>query len=568
MTVWIIAIIMALVAAAVVLLPLVRRRDREDDSAAYDIEVYRDQLDQVGQDYDRGLMSAEQAQAAKTEISRRLLQADTRLQASLGRTTDTKSTGQIAVISLIVLIVPLGALGLYGYQGAPDIAGMPFAERASSRTQTAQGGQGQPPMNLDAAAVQLEQRLQKNPDDLGGWLLLARTYMSTQRYPQAITAFEKALGLEAGNADITSSYGEALYLAAGEVVTPASRAAFEETLKKKPDDPRSRYYLALAEYQAGDKKKALDGWASLVGDSPSDAPWLPSVRARAAQAAEELGLDVATVLPKPLPPRGDVEEPRQAARGPSHTSIEEAANLSPEERAERILGMVEGLAARLEDNPRDFQGWIQLIRSYAVLNEREKAKEALTKAREVFAKAPFPKQQLAALAGQLGLEGDGPRGPTEEDVKAAQEMSPEDREAMIESMVAQLAERLQENPNDLAGWTQLARSYTVMGKHDKAKEALRSALKVSPDNVDLLVLFGRTERAMKGNRSTPDSLEAMRKVLAIAPKHVEALWFLGGAAAAAGKKEEAKSLWERAIAQFPAGAPERAQLQARIDELK
>ena len=135
-------------------------------------------------------------------------------------------------------------------------------------------------------------------------------------------------------------------------------------------------------------------------------------------------------------------------------------------------------------------------------------------------------------------------------------------------MVAQLAERLQENPKDLAGWTQLARSYTVMGKHDKAKEALRSALKVSPDNVDLLVLFGRTERAMNGNRSTPDSLEAMRKVLAIAPKHVEALWFLGGAAAAAGKKEEAKSLWERAIAQLPAGAPERAQLQARIDELK
>ena len=93
--------------------------------------------------------------------------------------------------------------------------------------------------------------------------------------------------------------------------------------------------------------------------------------------------------------------------------------------------MVDGLAAKLENNPRDFQGWMQLIRSYAVLKEKNKAKKALAQAREVFARAPFPIQQLAALASQLGLQGEAPRGPTEEDVKAAQEMSPEDRQAMI-----------------------------------------------------------------------------------------------------------------------------------------
>ena len=81
-------------------------------------------------------------------------------------------------------------------------------------------------------------------------------------------------------------------------------------------------------------------------------------------------------------------------------------------------------------------------------------------------------------------------------------------------------------------------------------------------------MYGRTERAMHGNRSTPESLDAMRKVLAQAPNHVEALWYLGGAAAEAGNKEEARSLWELAIAQFQAGAPERAQLRARIDQLK
>ena len=78
MTVWIVAAAMALAAGACIVLPLLRRRNQEDDPAAYDIEVYKDQLHQVGQDYDRGQLSAEQAQAAKTEISRRLLNADAR----------------------------------------------------------------------------------------------------------------------------------------------------------------------------------------------------------------------------------------------------------------------------------------------------------------------------------------------------------------------------------------------------------------------------------------------------------------------------------------------------------
>lgn len=563
MTVWIIVIALSVLATAGIVLPLLWRRQGEEDPAAFDVEVYKDQLDQVGQDYDRGLLTAEQAQAAKTEISRRLLNADARRRSAEENAKELLNGRQIAVIASIAVVIPLGALGMYAYQGAPNVAGMPFAERPAARTQTASGAQ---PTSLEASAAQLKQRLEQEPGDLRGWRLLAQTYMSLQRYRDAVSAYEKALGLDAGNADITSGYGEALFLAAGEVVTPASRAAFEQTLKDKPADPRARFYLALAEFQSGDRKKALDGWTALIGDSPADAPWLPAVRARVTQAAEALGLDVAAVMPEPLPPRGG--EASQTQRGPTREDMAEAASLPPEERAERIRSMVEGLAARMEENPRDFQGWMQLIRSYSVLEEPEKAKEALAKARKVFEKAPFPKQQLAALANELGLEGERPRGPTQEDMRAAQDMSPEDRQAMIESMVAQLAERLKENPNDIAGWTRLARSYAVLRQTDKARDALAEALKIAPDNVDLLVLYGRTVRAMNGDRSTPDSLDAMRKVLALAPTHVEALWFLGGAAAEAGNTAEAKSLWERAIAQFPPGSPERAQLRARIDQLQ
>jgi len=557
MTVWIVVAAMSVAATAALLMPLLLRRHRSADPAEYDIEVYKDQLNQVGQDYDRGLLTAEQAQAAKTEISRRLLNADGRRHPT-APAGEASGGGRYVLAAVLAICIPAAALGLYGLRGAPEVAGLPFADRAGARTQTADGAQ---PPNMEAAAAQLSDRLAKEPGNLNGWILLARTNMSLQRYADAASAYEKALGLDAGNADVTSAYGEALYLAAGEVVTPASRTAFEETLTRQPKDPRARYYLALAEFQAGDKRKALDGWAALVAESPADAPWLPGVRGRMREAADALQIDVASVMPEPLPPR------EEASRGPTQSDVADAASLPPEEQRERIRGMVDGLAERLDENPRDFQGWMQLIRSYAVLSETDKARDALARAREVFKAAPFPTQRLATLAGELGLEGDAPRGPTQEQMSAAQDMSPEDRREMIESMVAQLAERLRENPGDIPGWTRLARSYAVLGQPEKAKEALAQALKAGPDNVDLLVLYGRTVRAANGDRQTPESIETMRKVLRLAPNNVEALWFVGGAEEAAGRKDDARALWERAIGQLSPGSPERAQIRARIDQL-
>jgi cytochrome c-type biogenesis protein CcmH len=563
MTVWLIAAAMSIAATAVLLIPLLRRRNTVEDPAAYDVEVYKDQLVQVGQDYDRGLLSTEQAQAAKTEISRRLLNADSRRTAAMDPRKE-RGTAQYGLTAILALLVPAGALGLYAISGAPNVAGVPFAERPAGQTQTASGAA---PLNLEAAATQLSSRLAEKPDDLNGWVLLARTYMSMQRYPAAAGAYEKALGLDAGNANLSSGYGEALFLAAGEIVTPASRAAFEETLKRQPDEPRSRFYIALAEEQAGDKQKALDLWLALVADSPADAPWLPSVRARITETATALGHDVAAIMPKPKPPQGTRPPVGAPNKGPTAAEIAEAEALSPEERIQRVRSMVGGLAARLKESPKDFQGWMQLIQSYNVLGEKDKALAALAKAREIFKAAPFPTQRLAALAGKLNLEGDGPRGPTQEQMAAAQNMSQGDQQAMIASMVERLAERLKENPNDVTGWTQLARSYAVLKQNGKAKDALSQALKFAPKNVDLMILYGRTVRSMNGDRQTTESIETMRKILAVSPTNVEALWFLGGAEASAGRKDEAKAIWERAIAQFPPGAPERAQLRARIDQL-
>jgi len=65
-------------------------------------------------------------------------------------------------------------------------------------------------------------------------------------------------------------------------------------------------------------------------------------------------------------------------------------------------------------------------------------------------------------------------------------MSAEDRQSMIETMVAGLAEKLKENPKDKAGWRRLVRSYGVLGRADKARAALDEARVALPDDAEFL----------------------------------------------------------------------------------
>jgi cytochrome c-type biogenesis protein CcmH len=156
-------------------------------------------------------------------------------------------------------------------------------------------------------------------------------------------------------------------MAAGGVVSPEARAAFEQAIALDPGDARARFYAGLAMLQRGERRPALDAWAALIADTPGDAPWLPDLRLQASALAEELGLDPNTVLP---PAAAAPED------GPNAARMRAAESLPAAERAEMVRGMVEGLAARLERQPDDVEGWRMLGRSWGVLGEPDKAADA------------------------------------------------------------------------------------------------------------------------------------------------------------------------------------------------
>lgn len=365
----------AMTAAAVLCLvwPLSSRPGRRGAVEA-DVAFYRSQLAEVDDDVARGLVPAGDAHATRVEIGRRLLAAAARIEAV--RPQRGFRMRRLGALALAVAVVPALALGLYLRLGHPDQPDLPIASRDPDRT-----------FDLAAAIPKIEAHLAVDPQDGKGFDLLAPLYFRMGRFDDAARAYAASLRLLGERADHRAMLGQALMLAADGVVTAEARAAFEKALAQDPGLPQARYFLALAAEQDGDMPEALRRLRALQDDSPPDAPWQAAVRDRIASLSG--GSD-------PAPP--SVGPPA----GPAAATV---AALPPEQRLRAIRGMVDGLAARLAQNGRDPEGWLQLIRAYKVLGDPAKAQGALADARQALGGDAPDLGRVNDLARQLGLEG-------------------------------------------------------------------------------------------------------------------------------------------------------------------
>ena len=362
----------ALTAVAVVgaALPLLRGVRNERRRAEYDLRVYRHQLDELRNDLERGTISAEEEASARTEIERRILAAGT---ADESRPRATPATPRLVGAMAAAVGIPALASGLYLHLGSPQSPDRPIDDRSTTATRPA------PADDPRTAASRLRARLARGSGSLADWLLLGRSYTIMRRFDDAVAAYRQADGLRPDDPDVMTALGEALVLAAGGAVTPESEAVFRRAHALDGGLPGPRFYMGLARAQAGRPRDAYDIWLALAIDSEPDAPWLPRLTTRLEELGAELGKDIAAELQDV--PAGRTDGGPVPARGPAREDVEAAAGMSAGDRAEMIRGMVARLAERLEENPEDVQGWIMLARSYRVLDQPEKAREALRRAR-------------------------------------------------------------------------------------------------------------------------------------------------------------------------------------------
>ena len=331
---------LTLLAMGLVVAPLLWRRPPSVSSEAYNLAVYRDQLAEIERDVGRGVLDADEAESARAEIARRILALPQGRAAPAGA-----ARGSPVLIAGAVMVLPFAAWTLYWGLGSPTLPDDPFAARHAQAQATINPNTG-----MAAAVAKLADHLHDHPDDLTGWILMARSQIDLGRYHDAADAYRRAAQLSNQRPDIVGDWGEALVLEAGGTVTDAAKADFEAAMKDPPSAPRSRYYLALAELQRGDAKAALQGWVDLAADSAPDAEYMPLLQRRIADTAKQAGIDPATLRTssgKPLP--------------------------SPE-------AMVASLAAKLQEHPEDPDGWARLGRSYMVLGQPDKAVDAYERA--------------------------------------------------------------------------------------------------------------------------------------------------------------------------------------------
>lgn len=377
---WIAAALLTLGASLSVLLPFTRRAAKAVPASDHDLEVYKDQLDEIERDRGRGLIGQAEAEEAKAEIGRRILRLRGGPSPVDPASERTARAARLAAM-VAVLAVPVVSWAVYAAVGSPDLPGQPLEARLS----------GDPADNtMEELVVRAERHLAAHPDDAKGWDVLGPIYLRMDRFPEAAKAFSAAIRLDGPSAAREAGLGEAIAGMAGGIVTAEAAAAFHRALALEPANPKARFFLATAKAQEGRLAEAAEAWGALAADGDADPAWRAAAGEAVAEAQRRLSADSAQAA-------------GEAPAGPSAQDVAAAEAMTPADRMAMIETMVAGLDERLRQNPADGEGWQRLIRSYVVLGRKDDALDALKRAGEAFPADTQEARAIAALAAELGL---------------------------------------------------------------------------------------------------------------------------------------------------------------------
>jgi cytochrome c-type biogenesis protein CcmH len=242
----------------------------------------------------------------------------------------------------------------------------------------------------------MEDHLTGQPEDGRGWDVIAPVYLKMGRVDDAAKAYRAALRLGGANVSRLEGLSETLMATSNGLVATDVLDELKQILSLEPNNPRARFYIALSLEQAGRPGEARGAFEDLARQSPADAPWLPLVNEHIAKNG---GTAVASA--------GEPAAQPAAPGGPTTEDVAAAETMNSGDRQQMIRGMVESLDAKLSADPDNFEGWMRLVRSYAVLNDKDRAATALKRGLAAFPASGDQGKQLLALGKELGIATEG-----------------------------------------------------------------------------------------------------------------------------------------------------------------
>ena len=248
------AVLLVLVVVAFLLPPLWlgqrATRTRADRKAA-NLAIFRDQLGELERERAEGTLADADFEQGRRELQRRLLEE---VEPDAADTPSASHAPSRKLAVALFLLLPILGIAGYGLLGNP---------RALDPLQTVAQPQ-MTPEQINAMVARLAERMQANPDDMQGWLMLARSYKTMGRYEEAANAYGKAEEVINDDPDLLASYAETLAMATGKGLQGKPAQLVERALKIEPKHGHSLFLAGAAAMDAGDKRKAIAYWEALL----------------------------------------------------------------------------------------------------------------------------------------------------------------------------------------------------------------------------------------------------------------------------------------------------------------
>jgi len=209
-------------------------------------------------------------------------------------------TGWTPIALALVFALPAGALMLYQDVGTPQALGV-----VGTPPETSPAAAGE----IDDMVTNLRSRLTESPESLDGWMLLARTLKTMQRYPEALDALETARRIAPEDPSVMVELVEArIFVSTQGRITEDMVTMLQDALTRDPGQQKALWLMGIAASQAGEDEAAISYWENLLQQLEPGSPSAPPVQEQIAAAQGRLGLETGSVT-------GQVGEPTAATTG-------------------------------------------------------------------------------------------------------------------------------------------------------------------------------------------------------------------------------------------------------------
>ena len=311
--------LLAALALALLLVPLLRARAHQAPAVrAGNSSVYREQLAELDAELHAGTLSREQWAAARGEIERRAL--DEAGQAEPGAQSRSPRLVPIA----IGVAVPVVAVALYALLGNPQ-ALLPEsgAESASAHAVT--------PQQIEPMVAKLAARLESEPGNTEGWIMLGRSYGVLGRFQQASAAYEKAAQQRPDDAQLLADYADMLAMAQGRDLSGKPEALIARALKADGNNVKALALAGTAAFERRDYSGALGHWRKILTLTPEDSEFGQSIRSGIQEAENHLRGTPADGTPAPVAKADALKREGASLQGKVSLAAAAAGNAQPDD---------------------------------------------------------------------------------------------------------------------------------------------------------------------------------------------------------------------------------------------